>query len=237
VSEALELEGIVKRFGTHTVLDGFSARIPLEGLTFIVGQSGSGKSVLCRLGVGLLRPDAGEVRLLGERVDRLPERKLSKLRARVPYLVQGPALLDWLTLEDNVALAREGALADGRARAAMERVGLGPFASRYPPQVGPGLRKRTAIARALVLEPRCLLLDEPTTGLDSEAAGQVNETLELLRAQGLGALVVSHDYAALRRLADRVVEVKAGRCGYVGAPEGFLVATEANLPESAPAHG
>jgi phospholipid/cholesterol/gamma-HCH transport system ATP-binding protein len=217
----LVLKDVSRRFGAVPVLAGLSVELPLEGITFVVGKSGSGKSVLCRLAVGLLKPDAGTVTLLGQRIDTLPERRLARVRAQVPYLVQGPALLDWLTLEDNVALPDPRAKADGRARAAMERVGLAPFAGRFPPQVGPGLRKRAAIARALVLAPQALLLDEPTTGLDREAAGQVNETLAALRQQGLAAVVVSHDYDALNLLADRVVEVSKGRVGYCGPKAGF----------------
>jgi phospholipid/cholesterol/gamma-HCH transport system ATP-binding protein len=136
--------------------------------------------------------------------------------------VQGPALLDWLTLEANVALATKGVPDEGRVERALGRMGLSALRGRYPPEVGPGIRKRTAIARALVLEPTCLLLDEPTTGLDSVAAGQVNEALEAVRAAGLGALVVSHDYGALERLADRVVEVRQGVIGYQGPKAGFL---------------
>ena len=219
---ALDFEDVVKRFGAATVLDGLSLQLPLTGLTFVVGRSGSGKSVLCRLAVGLLRPDSGRVLLDGRPIHLLPERELRPLRARFPYLVQGPALLDWLTLEENVALASRGSKADGRARAALERVGLGTFAARFPPAVGPGVRKRTAIARALVLEPTQLLLDEPTTGLDREASRQVNETLELLRGQGLGAIVVSHDYQALARLADRVIEIADGRVGFNGTSSAFL---------------
>jgi phospholipid/cholesterol/gamma-HCH transport system ATP-binding protein len=220
--DTLKLTSIVKRFGPHTVLNGLSVELPLTGLTFVVGKSGSGKSVLCRLAVGLLKPDEGQVELFGARVDTLPERQLVPLRARVPYLVQGPALLDWLTLEANVALAARGLPDEGRVAHAIEQMGLAGLRHRYPPQVGPGIRKCTAIARALVLEPRCLLLDEPTTGLDHVAAGQVNEALEAVRAAGLGALIVSHDYAALDRLADRVVEVRQGVVGYLGGKEGFL---------------
>ncbi|MBL8917770.1 MAG: ATP-binding cassette domain-containing protein [Myxococcaceae bacterium] len=233
--EALKLTGIVKRFGDVTVLNGLSVEIPLAGLTFIVGKSGSGKSVLCRLAVGLLKPDEGRVELLGQRVDTLPERQLVPLRARVPYLVQGPALLDWLTLEANVALAAKGLPDDGRVARALERMGLTGLKGRSPPQVGPGIRKRTAIARALVLEPTCLLLDEPTTGLDSIAAGQVNEALEAVRAAGLGAMVVSHDYAALSRLADRVVEVRQGVVGYHGDKAGLLARTQDDGRSAPPA--
>lgn len=214
--KTLELRDVTRAFGAVTVLRGLSVTMPLEGLTFVIGQSGSGKSVLCRLAVGLLDPDAGEVRLLGERVDQLPERKRQALRARVPYLVQGPALLDWLTLEDNVALADRASKKDGRARAALERVGLGDVGARMPPEVGPGVRKRAAIARALVLGPEAMLLDEPTTGLDREAASQVNETLAVVRSEGVGVVVVSHDHAAMKRYADRVVRVREGVVDFVG---------------------
>ena len=218
----LALRGIVKRFGPTTILEGLTVEIPLTGITFIVGASGSGKSVLCRLGVGLLKPDEGEVSLFGQRVDTMPERKLQQLRARAPYLVQGPALLDWLTLFDNVALANPKSRDDGRAEAAMSRLGLMPFALRKPPEVGPGIRKRAAIARALVLQPEVLLLDEPTTGLDREAAGQVNDALAVVREQGLGVALVSHDYEALRKLADRVVQVKDRKVGFCGPAKDFL---------------
>jgi phospholipid/cholesterol/gamma-HCH transport system ATP-binding protein len=219
---ALSLKGISKRFGEHQILEGLSVEIPLTGITFIVGASGSGKSVLCRLAVGLLKPDSGEVTLFGERIDTLPERKLTQIRARAPYLVQGPALLDWLTLLDNVALADPPSKVDGRAAAAMERLGLSEFSARKPPEVGPGIRKRAAIARALVLEPEVLLLDEPTTGLDREAAGQVNDALALVREQGLAVALVSHDYGALRKLADRVVQVKDKKVAFNGSAIDFL---------------
>lgn len=226
VERALELQDVHKRFGDQPVLRGLSARIPLRGVTFVVGRSGSGKSVLCRLAVGLLRPDQGRVLLDDAPVSELPERALAKVRARYPYIIQGPALLDWLTLAENVALARPGSAASGEARAALQRVGLEAFAGRRPPEVGPGVKKRAAIARALVLGPEFLLLDEPTTALDRDAASQVNDALLALKAQGLGALVVSHDYAALARLADQVVEVKEGVVGYTGDAPGFLAQRE-----------
>src|SRR5205823_3328734 len=154
------------------VLDGFSAEISLSGITFVTGKSGAGKSVVCRLAVALLRPDSGEVTLLGTRVDLAPERELIPLRAKVPYLVQGAALLDWLTVRENVALSKAPS---ARVDESIARVGLTALAGKYPPEIGPGAKKRTAIARALALAPRYLLFDEPTTGLDHEAKGQVNE--------------------------------------------------------------
>src|SRR5581483_7439215 len=122
-------------------------------------------------------------------------------------------LLDWLSLKDNVMLAVKGTRAEreAKARKALRGLGLEALADRFPPQVGPGIKKRTAIARALALEPKYLLLDEPTTGLDKEAAGQVNDALLQLKRQGLGALIVSHDHGAVRALADRVIEVTEGK--------------------------
>ncbi len=210
------------------VLTGLSAEVSTRELTFVAGASGAGKSVLCRLAVGLIKPEAGRVELLGERVDTLPERALRALRQRAPYLVQGPALLDWRTLRENVAMATPG-LTEEAIHAALAQVGLETLADRLPTELGPGAKKRAALARALALKPEYLLLDEPTTGLDRRAAAQVEEVLGALKARGLGALVVSHDYRLLKTLADRVLVVGGGRCAFLGTPEAFLASSEPEL--------
>jgi phospholipid/cholesterol/gamma-HCH transport system ATP-binding protein len=210
------------------VLSGLSAELSTRELTFVAGASGAGKSVLCRLAVGLVRPDSGQVELWGERVDTWPERALRGLRQRAPYLVQGPALLDWRTLRENVALAAPEASAETVSEA-LAQVGLTEVADRLPTELGPGARKRAAIARALVLHPRYLLLDEPTTGLDRRASAQVAGVLEGVKSRGLGALVVSHDYRLLRTLADRVLVVAGGRCAFLGTPGEFLASSAPEL--------
>jgi phospholipid/cholesterol/gamma-HCH transport system ATP-binding protein len=184
--------------------------------------------VLCRLAVGLLRPDAGRVELLGERVDTLPERELRRVRRSSPYLVQGPALLDWRTLRENVQLAAPRAPAEA-VDTALAQVGLENEGDRLPPELGPGAKKRVAIARALVLDPRFLLLDEPTTGLDRRAASQVEAVIGSLKKRGLGAMVVSHDYRLLRELADKVLVVAGGRCAFLGTPAEFLASSAPEL--------
>lgn len=214
--------------GNRHVLRGLTADISTRELTYVVGASGSGKSVLCRLAVGLLRPDSGRVELLGERIDPLPERELRRVRHTVPYLVQGPALLDWRTLRENVQLADPHAPMEA-VEAALAQVGLERAMDRLPPELGPGSKKRAAIARALVLQPRYLLLDEPTTGLDRHAASQVEQTLASIKARGLGALVVSHDYRSLKALADRVLVVAGGRCAFLGTPAEFLASSVPEL--------
>ena len=224
----LLFDRVEKSFGDSKVLHGLSAEIPLSGLTFVVGQSGGGKSVLCKLAVGLLRPDAGRVELDGEDVPALGRAALHALRRRFPYVVQGPALLDWLTAAQNVALAGERASPE-EVNAALREADAGALADRYPEALGPGAQKRVAIARALLLRPAYLLLDEPTTGLDNRAADAVNHVLTSLRDRGLGALVVSHDYRALRAAADRVLLVAGGKAAFLGPREEFLAST---LPEA-----
>ncbi len=226
VPERFLFDSVVKSFGAAPVLNGLSVEIPLQGITFVVGKSGSGKSVLCRLSVGLLKPDSGRVMLGEEPIHQLSERQLQKIRAQVPYIVQSSGLLDWLTLHDNIALANRELKDPTAVDASIERVGLNEFRDRKPTEVSPAVRKRAAIARALVLKPRFLLLDEPTTGMDSAAASQVNDTIASLRESGLGAMVVSHDYRALTALADTVVEVRQGRTGYTGNKAGFLASIQ-----------
>jgi phospholipid/cholesterol/gamma-HCH transport system ATP-binding protein len=205
VTTELRFDGVRCELAGREVFEALTFQLPLHGLTFLTGPSGAGKSVICRLAVGLLKPQRGEITLAGETVNRLPERRLIALRARTPYLVQGPALLDWLTLEENVALAGP------EPRRALEAVGLLEHAGRRPPEVSPAVKKRAAIARALALRPQAMLLDEPTTGLDAEAARQIENLLAELTRSGLAALVVTHDLDWARRSGGRVLALREGR--------------------------
>ncbi len=223
----LEFRNIHKAFGARQVFTGLSASVPLAETTYVVGLSGGGKSVLCKLAVGLASLDQGELFLDGHPIHALPRRELVRLRRQFPYVVQGPALLDWLTLAENVALADPRATPD-QVQQALARVGLAEQSTQLPPQVSPGVAKRAALARAILLKPRYLLLDEPTTGLDRQAASEVNTVFGQLRRDGLGSLVVSHDYAALRQLADRVLVVAGGKAVFHGTPEAFYAS---ELPE------
>ena len=220
----IALRGVTVTLGRRDVLRGVSVDLPLHGMTFIIGPSGSGKSTLCRAAVGLVRPSSGSIEYLpaegpGLLIDRAPESLLGGLRRRVPFVVQAAALLDWLSLWENVALAARAAApsaaeADEAVARALASVGLAQWAHRRPGEVGPGIRKRAAIARALVLEPTAVVLDEPTTGLDQRAAAQVVETLVELGRRSIGVIAVSHDIARLEALAEHVIEVRAGRVSH-----------------------
>jgi phospholipid/cholesterol/gamma-HCH transport system ATP-binding protein len=228
----IRLVDVHKSFTGRPVLAGVGLEAPAGRVTFVVGRSGAGKSVLSRCCVGLLRVDAGEVWVGGSRVDHWPEHALTALRRRVPYVVQGPGLLDWLDLLENVALPLVRALGLPRAEALkraereLEQVGLAELRHRSPPELGPGDCKRAAIARALALEPQAILYDEPTTGLDAAAARRVDGLIRQSASRGAAALVVSHDLDSIRTLADQVAVLDAGRIGWSGAVADFFAAAD-----------
>lgn len=224
----IRLVQIRKRLSGRDVLAGVDLEVPASGVTFVVGPSGAGKSVLARCTVGLMRIDAGEVHVDGERVDLWPERRLSLLRRRCPYVAQGSGLLDWMTLRENVELPLRKCLrlspAEARDRTleALRRVGAEALADRYPREVGPGVHKRAAIARAVGLDPRAILYDEPTTGVDPATARRLDALVRSLADRGTAALVVSHDLESIRRISDRVALLWEGRIAFNGPPAAFF---------------
>lgn len=224
----IRLVGVHKRYSGRAILAGVNLELQAGGVTCIVGRSGAGKSVLSRCCVGLVRVDTGEVHVDGERIDAWPERWLTELRRRVPYVVQGSALLDGIDLRANVSLpllrglTLEPAEARARADEALDRVGLRELAERTPQEVGPGARKRASIARALALRPEAILYDEPTTGLDPAAARRVDEVIRTCADQGATALVVSHDLASIERIADRVAVLDEGVIAFAGPTREFF---------------
>ena len=219
----IRLVGVHKRYAGRPVLAGVNLSVPAGGVSFVVGRSGAGKSVLSRCCVGLVRPDAGEVYVGAERIDAWPEHRLTELRRKVPYVVQGSALLDWLDLLENVrvplvrGLGLSPAEATARAQAALDQVGLSDLARCSPQEVGPGARKRASIARALALSPQAVLYDEPTTGLDPAAARRVDEVIRAAAQRGTTALVVSHDLDSIARIADRVALLDGGQVAFWGS--------------------
>jgi phospholipid/cholesterol/gamma-HCH transport system ATP-binding protein len=232
----LRLVDISRRFGTQQVLSGLNLEIAFSGVTFVLGKSGAGKSVLGQTAVGLLRPDSGQVWVGEQRIDRLPERQLREVRSQLAYVAQGPAMLDWLTLKDNVALAPRrarrltSAVAQEQAAKALDSLDLGQFGPRMPREVGPGIHKRVAVARALACGPKAILYDEPTTGLDPRAARQVDQVILRATQQGSAAIVVSHDLESVRSIAQRVLVLHRGQIGFDGTvDELFKSRTDAVL--------
>ena len=219
MDEILVVDAIVTRFGKQQVHDGVSFAVRRGEVIGFIGGSGSGKSVLLREIIGLVRPTAGRVQLLGTDVWNCHPEELKAVRRRFGVLFQDGALFSSLTVAENVAVPfREntalpmdliGALAGFK----LALVGLpGDAALKSPAQLSGGMRKRVALARALALEPEILFLDEPTSGLDPVGAREFNRLVRVLaESLGLTVFIVTHDLELLHSITDRVIAIAAGK--------------------------
>ncbi|MGQ9427563.1 ABC transporter ATP-binding protein [Gilvimarinus sp. F26214L] len=208
----LAIRGLVNRFGPKTVHEGLDLDLWPREILGVIGGSGAGKSVLLRSSVGLHRPTAGEVRLLGQRLWQLSQRERSRLQGRAGVLFQSGALFTSLTVQENVAvpLVEHAGLGRRDAELLAEQkialVGLSADAARkYPAELSGGMVKRAALARAIALDPKLLFLDEPTAGLDPIGAAAFDQLILTLRdALGLTVFAVTHDLDTIHRICDRV---------------------------------
>jgi phospholipid/cholesterol/gamma-HCH transport system ATP-binding protein len=208
----IRISGLVTRFGRQVVHDGVDLEVRRGEVMALVGGSGSGKSVMLRTAVGLLRPAEGEIEVLGVRLDRVGRSGWRALERRWGVLFQSGALFSSLTVAENVELPlREhtdlpAALRRDIALLKLGLVGLpGNSAGKYPSEISGGMRKRAGLARALVLDPEVLFLDEPTAGLDPVSAAAFDGLVrELQRNLGLSVLMVTHDVDSLVAVADRI---------------------------------
>lgn len=189
----------------------------------VMGRSGSGKTTLLRLFMGLIRPAAGEIRVEGEEISRLSEEELMRVRAKMGLVFQNAALFDSLTVIENVAfgLRERGGMENDEILALAEEklalVGMEGTEELLPAELSGGMKKRVGVARALAMEPRIMLYDEPTAGLDPPTAGSLNELIVSLRDRlGVTTLIVSHDIYSLAEVADRAAMLEGGRIAASG---------------------
>src|SRR5438128_11568839 len=231
VIEAIDLR---KGFNGREVLRGLSFAVPKGVRLVIMGGSGAGKTVCLRLIAGLLRPDAGQIRVFGRNIERLSEEELLPVRRRMGYVFQGAALFDSLSVHDNVAfpLREHTSLSEGeiheRVVHVLSLVGLGEdVLPLLPSELSGGMRKRVGIAQALVIEPELMLFDEPTAGLDPTNSKVVGELiLELKRGPCDTSIVVTHDGELARTVADRLAILMDGRFATVGRPDEVMTSGE-----------
>jgi phospholipid/cholesterol/gamma-HCH transport system ATP-binding protein len=214
----IELRGVSKRFGSLTVLDGIDLALRRGQTTVIIGESGTGKSVLLKHLVVLMQPDSGEVYFHGRRVDNLKEEQLVPVRKRFGLLFQMGALFDSMTVGENVAfpLAQHTQLSpqqlEDTVAQKLRMVGLDGLQNRKPGEVSGGQKKRVALARAIALNPEVVLYDEPTTGLDPVRSDVINEMiLKLKRELHVTGVVVTHDMTSAYKVADRIVMLDKGK--------------------------
>ncbi len=216
---AIRIRGVTKSFGTRSVLRGINLEVQRRETMVVLGRSGTGKSVLTRTIVGLIKPDAGSIEVLGQDVTTLPPRALDALRVRIGYSFQHSALYDSMTIAENVAfplvmnqprLARSEV--DARVDAALDAVGLLHAKPQMPAELSGGQQKRVGIARALILNPEVMLYDEPTAGLDPVTCGEINALIAEVRdTHHTASIVITHDLASAKQVGDRVAMLIEGR--------------------------
>jgi phospholipid/cholesterol/gamma-HCH transport system ATP-binding protein len=221
----ISLRGISKRFGTNQVLDGLDLEVERGETMVVIGGSGTGKSVLLKHIIGLLRPDAGEVVVDGVDVGGLRGWELKEFRKKFGMLFQGAALFDSLRVLENVAfgLREHTRLTEAeireRVRDKLARVGLHGVEHLWPAELSGGMKKRVALARALAMEPKILLYDEPTTGLDPIRADAINDLVVELRDQlHVTGVAITHDMTSAYKIADRIAMLYKGKIIAVGTP-------------------
>jgi phospholipid/cholesterol/gamma-HCH transport system ATP-binding protein len=214
----IALDGVEKRFGANRVLRGVDLSIR-DGETFtILGGSGSGKSVCLKHMIGLLRPDAGRVTVFGTDITRLSERKLVPIRTGASMIFQSAALFDSLSVYENVAYPLrehyrwpEERIRD-RVQECLAAVGLEGVDARLPAELSGGMRKRVGVARGIALEPRVILYDEPTTGLDPANQRRIGSLIRSLQERlRVTSVVVTHELELCFGISDRVALLKEGR--------------------------
>lgn len=227
----IEFREVKKRFGDKVILDGVTLTAQPGEILFVIGTSGVGKSVLIKHLVGLLAPDSGQIFVDGQEVTQLSEAEFYPVRKKCAMVFQHATLFDSMTCAQNVALPlrkhpqpgfpkgmppRE---AEKRALELLDKVEMVTFAEKFPPDLGDGLRKRVAVARALTLDPKYVLFDEPTTSLDPVSARRVDGLIsDLSRKQGVTCIVVSHDLRSIFSIADRVAMLYKGKVKALGTP-------------------
>ncbi|MCX7988480.1 MAG: ABC transporter ATP-binding protein [Thermodesulfovibrio sp.] len=222
----IEIKELYKSFGKQDVLKGVNLTINEGEVTAIIGRSGGGKSVLLKHIVGLLKPDRGSIFIKGQDITELKGSKLDEIRAEIGVVFQGGALFDSMTVYENVAFPlREKTKLDKniineKVLIALADVGLKGMEYKYPAELSGGMRKRVALARALIGKPKIILFDEPTTGLDPILVRSIHKLIRDTQKQyGFTGLIISHEIPEIFEISDRVAMLHEGKIVEVGTPE------------------
>jgi phospholipid/cholesterol/gamma-HCH transport system ATP-binding protein len=214
----IQVSALHKSFDGQKVLNGIELEVAQGETLSVLGQSGTGKSVLLKLIVGLQQPDSGSIRIHGQETAGLAQGQWSEIRKKIGFLFQSAALYDALTVEQNVAfpLERHCDMSDAerknRVRELLSKVGMENHLDKLPGQISGGMQKRVGLARALALSPEILLFDEPTAGLDPITASEIDELILKMQQDGnMTSIVVTHDLPSARSVSDRLALVRDGQ--------------------------
>jgi len=229
----IKLVGVEKALGGQPVLRGVNLEIPKGKLTTIIGRSGEGKSVLLKHMIGLLQPDRGQVWVGDIELSRLRGQALNEVRKRFSMLFQGAALFDSLTVFENVAFPLREKMrlpedkVKSRVEEKLEQVGLAGMGHKYPAELSGGMKKRTGLARALVVEPEIVLFDEPTTGLDPLMAKTIHDLIVAMQQTfGFTGVMVSHEIPEVFGISDWVAMLSKGKIVLMAPSAEFQATTD-----------
>ena len=223
-STVIQIKNVFKSFGENNVLRDFSFDLIKGENAVVLGKSGSGKSVLIKCIIGLMKPDSGTINVLGENIPELDIPKLDKIRMKVGFLFQSNALYDSMTVRENLEfpLKRHGLKltkeeVNRLVIEALTNVGLAETVEMMPSELSGGMRKRIALARTLILKPEIILYDEPTTGLDPITGKEIgNLMLEIQKKYNTSSIIISHDIYCVKLVANRIIMLIEGKCYAVG---------------------
>ena len=207
----IKIENLIKSFGTNNVLNGFSMELYKGEHLVIMGKSGSGKSVMIRCLVGLMVPDSGLIEIMGKNIENLNQVDLDNLRTEIGFLFQGSALYDSMTVRENLEFPlrkrpEKYKIKDQLVKEALENVGLLEAIDLMPDELSGGMKRRVALARAIILQPKIIIYDEPTTGLDPITAKEIIELMRNIQQKyGTSALIITHDVDCARVISNRMI--------------------------------
>jgi phospholipid/cholesterol/gamma-HCH transport system ATP-binding protein len=234
----ISVQGLVKRIGVQEILRGVDLEVARGETLAIIGRSGGGKSVLLKHLIGLMRPDAGEIRIEGDNIIGMTERRLASIRQKVGILFQGSALFDSMTVAENIAFPlREAGERDSKVLRAkvsqmLEVMELSGEEEKMPVNLSGGMKKRVGLARSIIRQPSCILYDEPTSGLDPVVSDSINRLIRRLQQRlGVTSIVVTHDMKNAFHVADRIAYLHEGRIHFHGTPEELRQSTDKLLQD------
>ncbi|MBN2572478.1 MAG: ABC transporter ATP-binding protein [Ignavibacteriales bacterium] len=226
VENLVEIFNLTKRFDDKVILDDISINVEKGENLIVFGRSGSGKSVLLKCIIGLITPDKGEISIMGKNVHNLKIKKLNNLRKNISFLFQSAALYDSMTVRENLEfpLIRNFNISHNvineKIIKTLELVGLEDAIYKMPSELSGGMRKRIGLARSIITDPKLILYDEPTTGLDPITSKEISELILNLQKQlNMTSIVVTHDLICAEIIADRVIFLRDGKIAYQGALE------------------
>ena len=235
----LRVSNLKKSFGSNHVLNGFNLDLHKGESVVVIGKSGSGKSVLIKCIIGLMKPDAGEVFVLGRDVPNLTNEELDKMRVQVGFLFQSNALYDSMTVKENLEFPlrrhwfkKTKPEVDDLIEEALTNVGLAHTVNMMPAELSGGMRKRIALARTLILKPEIILYDEPTTGLDPITGKEISKLMvEVQKKYNTSSVIISHDLNCVSITANRVVLLLDGICYAEGTYQNLQQSNDKRIKE------